>query len=324
MLPTTKPRVSPYLALAAGILAVSFGSILARLAQDEGVPSLVIAAYRTLVATLILLPFMLRNQRAEIGALKPAHWRLALLAGAALAVHFATWITSLAYTSVTASTVLVSTSPLWVALAAPFFLGEPFTRPLKIGMSLALAGTLIISMATMLRLDDGGLVFNVTDLAAGQQPVLGNFLALLGALGGAVYILIGRKLRVGLSLTSYATLVYGTAAICLLAAVWLTGSSMLGYSPEVYVLFVLMGVVPQLIGHSSFNYALGYLPAAFVGVSIFAEPIGASILALVIFSERPGPMVIVGSVFVLAGVLVSSRKTQHAQSVPIIHTTDAE
>ena len=84
MTPTTKPHVSPYLALAAGILAVSFGSILARLAQDQGVPSLVIAAYRTLVATLILLPFMLRNQRAEIGALKPAHWRLALLAGASL------------------------------------------------------------------------------------------------------------------------------------------------------------------------------------------------------------------------------------------------
>lgn len=304
----TKPRLSPYLVLVVGIFAVSFGSILARLAQAEGVPSLVIATYRTLVATLILLPFMLTRHRDEVREMTPGAWRLAFVAGVALAIHFATWITSLSYTSIAASTVLVSTSPLWVALVAPFFLGEPFTRWLKIGMGLALLGTVIISLGTMVGVVNGRLLLNITDLTTGQRPLLGNTLALIGGLAGAVYFLIGRKLRPNLSLTSYATLVYGTAAICLVLAVWLTGNSMLGYSPQVYLLFLALGIVPQLIGHSSFNFALGYLPAAYVGVTIFAEPITASILALIVFGERPGLMVVFGSVFVLVGVLVSGRK----------------
>lgn len=305
---STQSNRSPYFVLVVGIVAVSFGSILARLAQAEGVASLVIAAYRTLVAALIFLPLMLTRRQDEVRAMKVADWRLALLSGVALAIHFATWITSLSYTSVAASTVLVSTSPLWVALAAPFFLGEPFTRWLKIGMTLALLGTVIISLGTMVGVENGRFFLNMSDLATGQQPILGNLLALAGGLAGAVYLLIGRKLRPCLSLTSYATLVYGTAAICLVLTVWLTGNSMVGYSPQVYLLFLLLGIVPQLLGHSSFNYALGYLPAAYVGVTIFAEPITASILALIVFGEWPGPMVILGSVFVLVGVLVSGRK----------------
>ena len=306
--PAKDPPISPYFVLAAGILAVSGGSIFARLAQAEDVPSLVIAAYRTAVATLLLLPFMLARHRAEVRGMKAADWRLALIAGAALAVHFGTWISSLSYTSVAASTVLVSTSPLWVAVAAPFFLGEPFTRPLKVGMFLALVGTVIISLGTMVGMENGRFLLNIVDLAGGQRPLLGNTLALIGSLAGAVYILIGRRLRDGLSLVSYATLVYGTAAVCLIAAVLVSGEPLFGYSPPVYLLLLLAGIVPQLIGHSSFNYALGYLPAAYVGVTIFAEPIAASFLALLIFSERPGPLVIFGSIFVLVGVLISTRK----------------
>ncbi|PIE80553.1 MAG: EamA family transporter [Chloroflexi bacterium] len=305
MTASRNPRVSPYLVLIVGIFAVSSGSILARLAQDEGVPSLVIAAGRTLVAALILLPFMLTRRMDEIRAMRAADWRLAFLSGIALAIHFATWITSLSYTSVAASTVLVSTSPLWVALAAPFFLREPFTRWLKIGMTLALVGTMIISLESIVGVENGRFLLNTTDLATGQQPLLGSALALIGGLAAAIYLLIGRKLRPRLSLTSYAALVYGTASMCLVLVIWLTGNSMLGYSPQVYLLFLALGVVPQLMGHSSFNYALGYLPAASVGITIFAEPITASIMALILFGEQPAMMVVLGSVIVLVGVLVS-------------------
>ncbi len=305
MTASRNPRISPYLVLIVGIFAVSSGSILARLAQDEGVPSLVIAAGRTLVAALILLPFMLTRRMDEIRAMRAADWRLAFLSGIALAIHFATWITSLSYTSVAASTVLVSTSPLWVALAAPFFLREPFTRWLKIGMTLALVGTMIISLESIVGVENGRFLLNTTDLATGQQPLLGSALALIGGLAAAIYLLIGRKLRPRLSLTSYAALVYGTASMCLVLVVWLTGNSMLGYSPQVYLLFLALGVVPQLMGHSSFNYALGYLPAASVGITIFAEPITASIMALILFGEQPAMMVVLGSVIVLVGVLVS-------------------
>jgi drug/metabolite transporter (DMT)-like permease len=304
----TTPRVSPLFVLLAGILAVSFGSILARLAQNEAVPSLVIAAYRTAVATLILLPLMLTRHWDEVRGLGRADWRLALLSGLLLAVHFAAWISSLAYTSVASSTVLVATSPLWVALAAPFVLGESFTRPLKVGMALALVGSVVISLADLLGMENGRLVFNLIATEGGQRPLLGNGLALFGAAAASGYLLIGRKLRVRLSLVSYATLVYGTAALCLISLVWLTGSSLAGHSSRAYWLFLLMGLVPQLLGHSSFNYALGYLPAAFVGVTIFAEPIGASLLAFLFFSEIPGPLVLLGALFVFAGVLSASRR----------------
>ncbi len=307
--PLEKPRISPVLVLAVGILVVSSGSILARLAQAEAVPSLVIAAYRTAVAALVLLPLMLVRHRGEVRRLALADWRLALLSGVLLAVHFATWISSLAYTSVASSTVLVSTSPLWVALAAPFLLGESFTRPLKIGMGLALVGTVIISLGDVWVVGGNGrLVLNVGAAAGGQRPLLGNSLALIGAVTAAGYLLIGRKLRVRLSLISYVTLVYGTAALCLILVVYLSGSSMFGYSPQAYVIFLLMGLGPQLLGHSSFNYALAYLPAAIVGAVSFAEPIGASILALLIFGELPGPLVLLGSLFVFAGLLAAGRK----------------
>lgn len=304
-----KPPVPPVVALLVAILAVSFGSILARLAQAEGAPSLVIAAYRTAVATLVFLPIMLTRYRAEVRRLKPADWRLAVVAGLLLAIHFATWISSLAFTSVASSTVLVSTSPLWVALTAPFFLGESFTRPLKIGMGLALVGSVIISLADVLVVGENGrLLLNMAEMAGGQRPLLGNSLSLSGAVAAAGYLLIGRKLRAQLSLVSYATLVYGVAALSLIAVVYLSGKTMFGYTPHAYLLFLAMGLVPQLLGHSSFNYALGYLPAAYVSVTIFAEPIGASLLALLIFAEAPGAWVLVGSVFVFAGVVVAGKR----------------
>lgn len=137
--------------------------------------------------------------------------------------------------------------------------------------------------------------------------MLGNALALIG-IAGAGYLLIGRKLRVRLSLIGYITLVYSTAALGLIAVVYLTGGSMFGYSSKAYWMVLLMGLGPQLLGHSSFNYALAYLPAAIVGATTFAEPIGASILALLIFREMPGPLVVLGGVFVFAGLLVAGRR----------------
>ncbi|MBK7915583.1 MAG: DMT family transporter [Chloroflexi bacterium] len=301
-----KPRMSPVFVLGVGIVAVSMGSILARLAQEEDVPSLVIAAYRTAVAALVLLPLLLARHRQEVRTLGLADWRLALLSGLLLAVHFATWISSLAYTSVASSTVLVSTSPLWVALAAPFLLNEPFTRPLKIGMTLALVGSVVISLGGSVVWADGRLVLGA--MMGGERPLFGNALALIGAVAGAGYLLIGRKLRVRLSLIGYITLVYSTAALGLIAVVYLTGGSMFGYSSKAYWMVLLMGLGPQLLGHSSFNYALAYLPAAIVGATTFAEPIGASILALLIFREMPGPLVVLGGVFVFAGLLVAGRR----------------
>jgi len=287
------------LVLAAGVLAVSFSAIFIRLAQtEEAVPSLAIAAWRTTIATLILLPIALLRRRQELRGMKMADWLLAALAGLMLGIHFGTWITSLAYTSIASSAVLVSTSPLWVGLAAPFVLHEPLTRWLKIGLWLALAGSVVIALGDGLQLADG------------SRAMTGNGLALLGAAAMAVYYLIGRRLRQGLSLLSYTTVVYGIAALTLVSYSLMSQVPLMGYSQTAYGLFVMMAVFPQLIGHSSFNWALAYLPATFVAVTIISEPVGATLLGLLILGEVPAGVTIVGSLVVLLGIMVAGISKQ--------------
>lgn len=287
------PPVSPFLVLTIGIFAISVAAILIRFAQNEAVPSLVIAAWRLTIATLILLPLCLSRYADEIRQLERASVLPAILSGVLLAVHFAAWIASLDYTSIAAASALVATVPLWVAIASPLLLREGLSRATKIGVGLALVGSVLIAGN-----DLGG---------AGSNPLLGNGLALLGAIAAAGYLMIGRKLRAHLSLIPYITLVYGIAATTLLIATIGSGYPLFAYSPNLFLLFFLIAAVPQLLGHSSFNYALGYLPAAYVTLTAIAEPVGASILALFIFREIPTTLTIVGGILILSGIVLSSR-----------------
>jgi drug/metabolite transporter (DMT)-like permease len=295
------PQIPPLLGLSVGVLAVSVSSILIRFAQGEA-PSLTIAAGRTSFASLVLLPLCLRWRREELRQMRRGDWGLGLLSGAFLGLHFASWISSLAYTSVASSTVLVTTSPLWVGLASPFLLKERVPRPLRVGIVLAMTGSLIIA-----------LLDAPSAAADGARPWFGNGLALLGALTAAAYLIIGRRLRSHLSLLTYTTVVYGTAAIFLLAVMAAAGQTLLGFSPRIYVLLLLMALGPQLLGHSSFNWALGFLPASYVAVTIISEPIGAGLLAFAILGEVPGAGTLVGGALILAGIVVASRRPGKSQ-----------
>jgi drug/metabolite transporter (DMT)-like permease len=194
---------------------------------------------------------------------------------------------------VASSTVLVTTTPIWVGLASPIFLKESLSRLLKVGIVLAVGGSMIIGLGAT---------------GIGSNPLLGNSLALVGAVSGSAYFLIGRRLRVRLSLLSYATVVYGVAAVVLWLVVLWQGLPMTGYSPITYLLLFLMALVPQLLGHSSYNWALGYLPAAYVSVAIVSEPVVASFLALLIFQEIPGWLTLVGGALILGAIVVSSKR----------------
>jgi drug/metabolite transporter (DMT)-like permease len=304
-----RPPIPPILVLFVGVLATSISSILIRFAQDEA-PSPAIAGWRLILASLILLPLALKSRRPELKAMRKADWRLAFFAGAMLGVHFASWITSLAYTSITSSVVLVTTTPLWVGLASPFFLNEPLTRFLKVGIVLALAGSILVGVGDSMAVVNGRLTLNLGEGPAGNRAMLGNGLALIGALSGAAYFMIGRRLRPRLSLLSYTSVVYGTAALFLLAVMLLNRVPLFGYSSLTYLLFLLMAVFPQLLGHSSYNYALAYLSAAYVSVAIISEPIGASVLAFVIFQEIPGTAVLLGAGLILSGIAISSYRTK--------------
>ncbi len=291
----TQTPTRVYVILFVGVAAASLAAIFIRVAQGEGMPSDFIAAGRLTLSAIILTPLALRSYRAEIAGLTRSDLLLAVASGLILAIHFATWVASLAYTSVLISVVLVGTSPLWSALFEIIFLHAQLRRLVAVGLVLAFVGGLIIGLA------GGG-----SSTSVDSAPALGAILSLAGAVSFAIYLVIGRKLRSELSLIPYIWLVYSFAAIFLLLLVLINGTPITGYTPKAYFMLVLLALVPQLIGHSSFNYSVKYLSATFVGIATQTEPIGSSLAAYILFTEVPLPLQILGCVAVFVGVLVAS------------------
>lgn len=290
---TPQRAISPYLVLSIGILAVSSAAILITFARAEGVPAVSIAALRLTFASLALAPFVWPRARGEWAKLTPRDFALALVSGVSLALHFAFWISSLDYTSVMSSVVFVSTNPLFVGLASVLLLRESLRRGAIIGI--VVAGI-------------GGALIGFSDLGqAGAESLRGDALALAGAVAVSGYLLIGRRLRKQLSLLAYIGLVYTTAAIVLLAMTIAMGANLLGYSPIGYLLIALLAAGPQLIGHTSYNWALKYVSATFVTVTLLAEPIGATLLAIPILAQVPSPIGILGGALILVGIYFAAR-----------------
>jgi len=288
---------APYLVLAVGVFVVSTASILIRYAQGEGVPSLTIAAVRLGIATLMLTPVVWMRSSRELLALRARDVLLALMSGVFLAVHFWSWIASLAYTSVASSTALVTTNPLWVGLASVLVLGERMGRATIVGIALTLAGSVLIFASDS----------SAQQAAAQPDPLLGNLLALLGAAMASGYLLVGRALRKRVGLLAYIWLAYGSAALLLLLAVGASGSTLSGYSTLAYAAMLALALGPQLLGHTSFNWALRHLSATFVALSILGEPVGSALLALMIFDERLAPVQLAGFVLLLVGIYLAAR-----------------
>jgi drug/metabolite transporter (DMT)-like permease len=315
--PVHKPPIPPVLALLFGILAVSAASIFIRYAQAYA-PSLVIAAYRMALASLILAPVAFLRYRADLRALGPRDLRLALLSGIFLALHFATWITSLEYTSVASSVVLVTTAPLWVALLSPFTLRESVSKAVLAGMVLALVGGIIIGLSDACTWQSGRLACPpLADFVRGEA-FLGDLLALAGALMAAAYILLGRSLRGKMSLIPYIFVVYSMAAVVLAALMLGAGHPVTGYPAPVYGWLLLLAILPQLLGHSTFNWALRYLSAAYVSIALLGEPVGSTILAYFLLQESPTSLKIFGAILILTGIYIASgsETRQPAQELP--------
>ncbi|HEY4717897.1 MAG TPA: DMT family transporter [Anaerolineales bacterium] len=297
-------KISPQLVLLFGILAVSTASPLIRFAQLE-VSSLVIAAYRMGISGLILLPLAVPRHNAELRRMTRGELALAALAGLLLALHFATWILSLEFTSVASSVVLVTTNPLWVALLAPIFLKERLSPPLLVGLLVALAGSSIVAISDSCTQGATGLQCPPFSEFIQGEAFWGDLLALMGALAGAGYILIGRRLRPTLPLTPYIFLVYGFSALVLIGMAAGSGLPAFGFSVEIYGYLLLLALLPQLLGHSSFNWALAHLPASYVSIGLLGEPVGSTILAYFAFGEVPGWLKLGGAALILGGILIA-------------------
>ncbi len=295
------------LAIAGGVLAVSTAAIFIRYAQQD-VPSLVIAAVRLTLAALVLAPVALARHRAEIHGLSRRELGLGLLSGFFLALHFATWISSLEFTSVASSVALVSTTPLWVAILSPLVLRESISRATVFGLALALLGGTVVGLSETCQIQNGLACPPFSEFMQGQA-LWGNFLAFCGAWMGAGYLLIGRRLRAKMSLIPYIFVVYGMAALVLVIIMLAARQSPFGYPPMNYLWMLLLALVPQLLGHSTFNWALRYLPASFVAVTLLGEPIGSTVLAFFILREAPSALEIIGGLLILAGIYAAARES---------------
>ena len=201
---TSPPRWLPFVVLGIGLLAISFGAVLARFAQGFGLPSLAIATLRLGLAALLVTPVALWRSRGVLLSMTRRQGLLALGAGFFLALHFATWISSLEYTSVASSTALVTTNLLWVGIASFFLFGEKPGAVMALGIVISLSGSLLIFWS------------DSQSSVAGSDPLLGNFLAIVGSWCFSAYLLIGRRPRANLPLPAYVRLAYGCGSPVLL------------------------------------------------------------------------------------------------------------
>ncbi len=278
----SEPPLNPKLALAIGIAAVSTASILIRFSESN---SLIIAGYRMVFASLLMLILSLGSLDQLLNLSNSE--RVALfLSGVSLAVHFGTWTASLEYTSVAASTVIVDSSPIFVVLLSYLVLGEGVNAREAVGIAISLLGASIIAMG---HVNIGSNLF-------------GDFLALIGSISLAVYLVAGRRLREKLDLAPYTASVYGTSGILLLLIAGSLGIPLSGYPIREWAIFLALALIPSGLGHNSYNYALKYLKASVVSVSILGEPIGASILAAILLGELPRVTTIIGGALVLSGI----------------------
>lgn len=294
-----------YSGITFGILFVSTASILIRFSQTE-VPSIVIAAYRLTIAALVL-GFVIILKRIKLHDFfnKQNIW-LAILSGLFLAMHFYAWITSLEYTSIASSVVLVTTTPIWVAILSPVVLKESVTKNVVWGLLFALTGMVIVSLSKFCELNPLKISCNFeSDLLTGKA-LLGNILALIGAFMAAGYMLIGRKLRKTVPTLPYTFVVYSMAALVVDIVVLVTGAQIVSFSGSTYIWLVALAIIPQLLGHSLFNWALEFLPASVVSIALLGEPVGSIILAYMFLSEVPTFIEVLGACLILVGIIVSS------------------
>jgi drug/metabolite transporter (DMT)-like permease len=290
--------VRTFAIVSVGIVAISFASIFIRFCND--VPAIMIATYRLTLSSVILL-IIAKSKGVRLSSYTRRHTLMGILGGFFLCLHFFFWISSLKFTSVSSSVVLVATNPIFVGLFSYLFFKEKQPSELIVGIILSFSGSIILAM--------GDYSFQGS---TAQNPsfLLGDILAFLGAIMASGYLMVGSKLREEMDILPYISMVYTFSAFFLLFLSLSFGVSFTGYKQSSYMYMVLLALVPQLIGHTAFNWALRHLKASMVAITILGEPIGASILAYFIFGETIQSFQSVGIMLILVAIIIASRKAK--------------
>lgn len=291
-----KPAVSPAAALFVAVLALSWAGPLIRF---TAAPALAVAAWR-LTLSVLFIAVVLAVRREAPPRLARRDWALAVAAGVFLAAHFWSWIASLSLTTVSSSVVLVSTQPVFVALLSGLVLGEAATRRQWTGIMIAVGGAAIIAWG---------------DFGLGRDALVGDLLAIVGAVFVSIYYVIGRRLRLQIDLWWYIGIIYGIAAVVLLlAAAAMPGVSLSGYAGRDWLVFIALAAGPMMLGHTGVNYALRYVRAYVANIAILGEPVGATMIAWLLpqIAEVPGPQTLLGGLAIIAGIALTVTRPARA------------
>ena len=288
-------RKNPLAVVSLALIGISFAGPLVRLSHAH---PLAIAVWRLGFSLAIIAIFLVATKGwRQWRVLTTRDWLIALGAGVLLAIHFWSWNASVALTTVAASVLLVNTQPVISALLSALWLREAPTRAQWLGIAVAMLGAFVVI---------------VPDLAAGggSHPLFGDVLALTGAVTAAIYFVSGRHLRAKLDIWPYVAIVYGACFVSLLVFTAIVRAPLAPQPPRELAIFLGLAVGPMLLGHTGMNWALRYLPAYAVNVTLLGEPVGATLLAAVLpgIREMPGIATVLGGLLVLSGIYVTSRR----------------
>lgn len=295
--------INPYIAIIIGVIAISTSAIFVKLASPA--PAGIIAFYRLFFAVILMLPIVLIKYKDEIKQISKRNWALAAISGVFLALHFILWFESLNYTSVASSVVLVAMQPIFAFLGTYLFFGERFSAAATISLLITIIGSFVISWGD----------FQISGLA-----LLGDILALLGAVGVTGYFLIGQKLRHSHSLIVYTFIVYGMSALVLLGYNLILGNDFVHYENYQWLQFLLLAIVPTFLGHTIFNWIIKWISTATISMATVFEPIGAAILAYFILGEKITSAQWLGGTIVIFGLFLFTMSTTKKRKVTLSRT----
>jgi drug/metabolite transporter (DMT)-like permease len=290
------PR-SVYIALAFGVIAGASAGTSTKFALAEGAAPLTIAAFRLGMAALILTPWVLARHINDLRQLTGRDMLLAAFAGVWMALHFILWTEALVFASVLVATVIVCSSPIWTALLEVTILKARLTRLIVWGLALAVIGNVVIALGS--------------SASGGTNQVLGGFIAMIAAVAIAAQRTMGRSLRQRIPIIPFLWVMYTFGTVLMALLLLITGTPMLGHTPQAYFWMMMLTLLPQLMGHGAFNYALGYFSATYTSLIIQMQPPLASLIAVFALSEVPGVLQIIGGAIIVAGVVMAVRGQQN-------------
>ncbi|MFC5472256.1 DMT family transporter [Cohnella suwonensis] len=296
-----KPPIAPIVPLIVGMIAISFAPILVRYSDA---PVSVQGLYRMLFTVLLMLPLG-KRQLPGLKSISAKIWLLLFVAGVFLALHFLLWMESLNYTSIASSTIILSLEPVFVMIGAYFLFKDRLRKLAAIGVAVALAGVIVVGSG---------------DISLSARAFKGDLLSLFGTLAVVVNMLVAKKILERVSSYLYSLIVFAIAAACFALYNVGAGIGMTAYSGREWLLFLLLAIVPTIFGHMIFNWLLQYVKPATISISVLAEPVGSSLLGIVLFDELLSGFQLTGGVLIIAGLLLYMRSEKES---PVEHERPA-